>query len=365
MRSIRTIFIILILGGLAGCQNNNLPQPEKVGLFNPAPTVVKKTSPVKEMAAPIVTVKSLNTKPQAAAVTKERKEYALVKVGSNIEKLQSERRKLVDEIDEKNERIARLEKENRALKHSRDSLTIKMKKMSEATPVVMPKSEEDRKAYKQGQDYGKEIPEQLLTQAEGVKNLSQPYFLKGLAAGLDEALKSFEHTKNVKVESMKKEKKAPDMEPAAVKTNDSQVNNAAQNIATPAPAEIALQEGKALMDNIDHDKRYIILNNGVHFRIISKGKGKISPGQYVTSSIKESLANGKVTLDMEKTKTYYTQVIESYSPLFGSVIQEYLGVDGEAELVIPPEQAYGEKGHGPDIPPNSTMVYHIKVKSVK
>ncbi|MBE4916870.1 FKBP-type peptidyl-prolyl cis-trans isomerase, partial [Enterobacter cloacae complex sp. P4RS] len=53
-----------------------------------------------------------------------------------------------------------------------------------------------------------------------------------------------------------------------------------------------------------------------------------------------------------------------YPPLFKSALS-HVNNHGEIRIVVPPALAYGERGRLPDILPNSTMIYDIKVIDVR
>ncbi len=76
--------------------------------------------------------------------------------------------------------------------------------------------------------------------------------------------------------------------------------------------------------------------------------------------VKESLIDGTVISDMTKTGAVISQKMEDYPPLFREAIK-LAGIGGKITLVVPPEQAYGDAGKVPLIPPGATMIYQIQV----
>ena len=102
---------------------------------------------------------------------------------------------------------------------------------------------------------------------------------------------------------------------------------------------------------------------GYYYLIADKGVGKIASSDTVAVTMRESLTNGKVISDMTKKGTVLALPLSQFPPLFKSAISQ-VNNRGELRIVVPPELAYGEKGSLPEIPPNSTMIYDIKIIDV-
>jgi FKBP-type peptidyl-prolyl cis-trans isomerase len=103
---------------------------------------------------------------------------------------------------------------------------------------------------------------------------------------------------------------------------------------------------------------------GYYYRIKAKGLGKIRDTDTVAIVVKESLSNGRVIKDMAKTGKVLALPLKQFPPLFASAIWQMRN-KGTLIMAVPPALAYGEQGKSPEIPPNSTMVYEIKVVDVR
>ena len=103
--------------------------------------------------------------------------------------------------------------------------------------------------------------------------------------------------------------------------------------------------------------------SGLRYIDLVKGTGA-SPqlGQNVTVNYTGTLADGtKFDSSYDRGQPYTTRL----SP--DAVIQGWvegvatMRVGGKRKLIIPPELAYGAKGHPPDIPPNATITFEIEL----
>lgn len=76
--------------------------------------------------------------------------------------------------------------------------------------------------------------------------------------------------------------------------------------------------------------------------------------------MKETLTDGTVIQDMETSGAVLSQPISQFPPLFADALKQ-LKNHGTLTLVVPPELAYGEKGYPPNVPPNATMIYTLRI----
>ncbi|EQC0066019.1 FKBP-type peptidyl-prolyl cis-trans isomerase N-terminal domain-containing protein [Serratia marcescens] len=99
---------------------------------------------------------------------------------------------------------------------------------------------------------------------------------------------------------------------------------------------------------------------GFWYRIDYTGDETIAENARVDIVVKESLTDGSVIQDMDRSGKVMSQPLSAYPPLFREAIG-HLKNHGSLTMVVPPELAYGETGYAPQIPPNATMVYELRI----
>ncbi|WP_250601853.1 FKBP-type peptidyl-prolyl cis-trans isomerase N-terminal domain-containing protein [Serratia marcescens] len=99
---------------------------------------------------------------------------------------------------------------------------------------------------------------------------------------------------------------------------------------------------------------------GFWYRIDYAGDETIAENARVDIVVKESLTDGSVIQDMDRSGKVMSQPLSAYPPLFREAIG-HLKNHGSLTMVVPPALAYGETGYAPQIPPNATMVYELRI----
>ncbi|SUJ13339.1 FKBP-type peptidyl-prolyl cis-trans isomerase N-terminal domain-containing protein [Serratia marcescens] len=99
---------------------------------------------------------------------------------------------------------------------------------------------------------------------------------------------------------------------------------------------------------------------GFWYRIDYTGDETIAENARVDIVVKESLTDGSVIQDMDRSGKVMSQPLSAYPPLFREAIG-HLKNHGSLTMVVPPALAYGETGYAPQIPPNATMVYELRI----
>jgi FKBP-type peptidyl-prolyl cis-trans isomerase FkpA len=101
--------------------------------------------------------------------------------------------------------------------------------------------------------------------------------------------------------------------------------------------------------------------SGMVFRSIRDGNGK-SPiaTSFVEVNYRGTLSDGSEFDSNDNSRFKLTKVI----PCWTEGLQ-MMKVGGKAQLVCPPELAYGRKGSGSEIPPDATLIFEVELLGIK
>lgn len=206
-------------------------------------------------------------------------------------------------------------------------------------PITLETSTE-KSSYALGMDIGNNI-------AQGEMNVDVDVLLKGLRDGLEnkEPLMS-EDEQMEALMALQQEF----MEAQAEKTQE----QAQQNI----------EEGSAFMGEFRELEDVVETESGILYRVINEGEGE-KPGaeDVVTVHYQGTTVDGTVfdsSIERGEPATFpLNQVIPGWTEILQLMPQ-----GSKWEVVIPPEQAYGDQQAGPQIGPNSTLIFEIELIEV-
>ncbi|WP_158586353.1 FKBP-type peptidyl-prolyl cis-trans isomerase N-terminal domain-containing protein [Serratia inhibens] len=141
----------------------------------------------------------------------------------------------------------------------------------------------------------------------------------------------------------------------ALADSEQQVTKARNNVMA-----TQLKQDNAYLTRFKKDKQVKTTAAGAWYRIDYTGDAPIPTGATLDVVIKETLTDGTVIQDMDTNGAVLSQPLAQFPPLFADALKQ-LKNHGSLTLVVPPELAYGEKGYPPNIPPNATMVYQLRI----
>lgn len=137
----------------------------------------------------------------------------------------------------------------------------------------------------------------------------------------------------------------------------------AVNEARNQAAKTQASKGEAFVAEFQKKKGTQKSPSGFWYRIDYAGDEAITENARVDIVVKESLTDGRVIQDMDRSGKVMSQPLSAYPPLFREAIG-HLKNHGSLTMVVPPALAYGETGYAPQIPPNATMVYELRIVDV-
>lgn len=125
-----------------------------------------------------------------------------------------------------------------------------------------------------------------------------------------------------------------------------------------------LMEGRAFLAENANKDGVISLPSGLQYKVIKEGSGKApGPKDYVTVNYRGTLIDGTEFDNSYARKAPATFRVDSVIRGWTEALQ-LMKEGAKWELYIPSELAYGDRGAGTKIPPNSPLIFEVEVVSV-
>jgi FKBP-type peptidyl-prolyl cis-trans isomerase FklB len=155
-----------------------------------------------------------------------------------------------------------------------------------------------------------------------------------------------------------------DDEIAAVMTALQQEMRQKQQEAMTTMLEKNKKDGEAFMAANAKKDGVVTLPSGLQYKIITPGEGKKpTDADTVVCHYRGTLLDGK-EFDSSYGGTPATFGVKDVIPGFREAVK-LMPVGSKWQLFIPPDLAYGERGAGNAIEPNSTLIFELELLSIK
>jgi FKBP-type peptidyl-prolyl cis-trans isomerase len=132
-----------------------------------------------------------------------------------------------------------------------------------------------------------------------------------------------------------------------------------------AAAETNKKEGDAFLAANKTKEGVITLPSGLQYRILTPGTGpKPTAADNVSCNYRGTLINGKEFDSSAKAGKPVTFQVGGVIKGWTEALQ-LMPVGSKWQLWIPPDLAYGPQQRGPDIGPNSTLIFEVELVSIE
>jgi len=126
-----------------------------------------------------------------------------------------------------------------------------------------------------------------------------------------------------------------------------------------------LEEGKKFLVENQNKEGVKTLPSGLQYKVLTEGSGKIPKLEdRVTVNYKGTLIDGTEFDSSYKRGQPATFQVKGIIKGWTEALQ-LMKEGSKWQLFIPPDLAYGERGAGGQIPPNSTLIFEVELISVK
>jgi FKBP-type peptidyl-prolyl cis-trans isomerase len=128
-------------------------------------------------------------------------------------------------------------------------------------------------------------------------------------------------------------------------------------------AQDNLKTGADYLAKVARQPGVVVLPSGVMYRVVSRSLapgGQPSVADTVTVDYEGKLISGSVFDSSYARHEPITFPLAQLVPAWKQAIPQ-MHVGDEIVLYTPPSQAYGERDLSPDIPPNSTLIFRVRL----
>ena len=216
---------------------------------------------------------------------------------------------------------------------------------SRSTTTVTLKTEKEKFSYALGMKTGQRM-------AETFKKESVPYDPAILARGLKDGL------------SGSKTLLTDEEAQAAIKAVQEEVGKKQQE-KMQAAAAANKKEGNAFLAENKGKEGVVTLPSGLEYKIVKEGTGpKPTASDTVVCNYRGTLIDGKEFDSSYKRGQPATFPVSGVIKGWTEALQ-LMPVGSKWQLFVPPDLAYGDRGVGADIGPDSTLVFEVELLSIQ
>ena len=129
-------------------------------------------------------------------------------------------------------------------------------------------------------------------------------------------------------------------------------------------AEENKKQGDAFLAENKTKPGVVALPSGLQYKVLKEGNGpKPAPGDKVTCNYTGTLLEGKEFDSSYKRGQPVTFSVGEVIKGWNEALQ-LMPVGSKWQLVVPPDLAYGDRGAGQEIGPNSTLIFEVELLSI-
>ena len=125
------------------------------------------------------------------------------------------------------------------------------------------------------------------------------------------------------------------------------------------------EEGAAFLEENKSEEGVQVLSSGLQYKVLESGTGHVKPTMHDTVSVhyRGQLLNGKVFDSTYERGQPADLPIARLIPGWAEVLQ-LMKVGDKWQVFLPHYLAYGEAGYGPQIEPNSTLIFEMELLKI-